>query len=124
MKVTHVRSTALSAPLERPIYVGNKDHLVSRFNPLSLRSRLTRGYKDSGIAFAEEDRRVRTLKTAVDELSGSHHRAGCLPLGGSQKLYEASGHMGHRYGICPLGHRQRTLDNPSESPRHAVGPPS
>lgn len=104
MKVTHVRSTALSVPLERPIYVGNKDHLVSRFNPVVVEVTADEGIQGFGIAFAEEDRRVRTLKTAVDELSEVIIGQDVFRWAEAwQKLYEATVHMGHRgYGIYAL----------------------
>jgi len=104
MKVAQIRSTALSVPLERPMFVGNKSHLFSRFNPVVVQVTTDEGVDGFGIAFAEEDKRVKSLKVAIDEL-------GEVMIGQDvfrwaeawQKLFEATGHMGHRgYGIYAL----------------------
>jgi len=104
MKVAQIRSTALSVPLERPMFVGNKSHLFSRFNPVVVQLMTDEGIDGFGIAFAEEDKRVKSLKVAIDEL-------GEVMIGQNvfrwaeawEKLFEATGHMGHRgYGIYAL----------------------
>ena len=104
MKVTQIISTALSIPLERPMFVGNKSHLFSRFNPIVVQLITDEGIDGFGIAFAEEDKRVKSLKIAIDEL-------GEVIIGQDvfrwaeawEKLFEATGHMGHRgYGIYAL----------------------
>ncbi len=104
MKVAQIRSTALSIPLERPMFVGNKSRLFSRFNPIVVQLITDEGIDGFGIAFAEEDKRVKSLKVAIDEL-------GEVIIGQDvfrwaeawEKLFEATGHMGHRgYGIYAL----------------------
>jgi len=104
MKVTEVRSTALSVPLDRPMFVGNKSRVFSRFNPVVVQVMTDEGVNGFGIAFSEEDKRVKTLKVAVDEV-------GEVILGQDifrweeawATLFEATGHMGHRgYGIYAL----------------------
>jgi L-alanine-DL-glutamate epimerase-like enolase superfamily enzyme len=104
MKVTGVRSTALSIPLQRPIYVGNKGHFVSRFNPVVVEVTTDEGIEGFGVAFAEEDKRVKTLKTAIDEVGASIVGQDVFRWAEAwQKLFEATGHMGHRgYGIYAL----------------------
>ncbi|MBN1631108.1 MAG: mandelate racemase/muconate lactonizing enzyme family protein [Thermoleophilia bacterium] len=104
MRIARATSTALSIPLERPLYVGNKMHLFSRFNPVVVQLTTDEGIEGFGIAFAEEDKRVRTLKTAIDEVCevmiGQEVFRGEEAWG---KLFEATGHMGHRgYGIYAL----------------------
>jgi L-alanine-DL-glutamate epimerase-like enolase superfamily enzyme len=104
VKVTQISSTALSIPLERPMFVGNKSHLFSRFNPIVVQLITDEGIDGFGIAFAEEDKRVKSLKIAIDEL-------GEVIIGQDvfrwaeawEKLFEATGHMGHRgYGVYAL----------------------
>ena len=104
MKVAQIRSTALSIPLEKPMFVGNKSHLFARFNPIVVQITTDDGIGGFGLAFAEEDTRVKSLKVAIDEL-------GEVMIGQDvfrwaeawEKLFEATGHMGHRgYGIYAL----------------------
>jgi L-alanine-DL-glutamate epimerase-like enolase superfamily enzyme len=104
VKVAQISSTALSIPLERPMFVGNKSHLFSRFNPIVVQLITDEGIDGFGIAFAEEDKQVKSLKIAIDEL-------GEVIIGQDvfrwaeawEKLFEATGHMGHRgYGIYAL----------------------
>lgn len=104
MKVAQVRTTALSVPLERPMFVGNKSRLFSRFNPVVVELITDDGVDGFGIAFAEEDKRVKTLRTAIDEV-------GEVVVGQDvsrweeawARLFEATGHMGHTgYGIYAL----------------------
>jgi L-alanine-DL-glutamate epimerase-like enolase superfamily enzyme len=104
MKVAQIRSTALSIPLERPMFVGNKSRLFSRFNPVVVQLMTDEGIDGFGIAFAEEDKRVKSLKVTIDEL-------GEVMIGQDvfrwaeawERLFEATSHMGHRgYGIYAL----------------------
>jgi L-alanine-DL-glutamate epimerase-like enolase superfamily enzyme len=104
MKVTKISSVALSVPLERPLFVGERTYLTYRFNPIVVQVMTDEGIEGFGIAFAEDDKLVKTLKLAIDEL-------GEVIVGQEvsrwaeawQKLFKASGHMGHRgYGIYAL----------------------
>jgi L-alanine-DL-glutamate epimerase-like enolase superfamily enzyme len=104
MKIVQAYSTALSIPLERPMYVGNKSHLFSRFNPVVVQLMTDEGIDGFGIAFAEEDKRVKTLKMAIDEVSEVIIGQDVFRWAEAwQKLFEATAHMGHRgYGIYAL----------------------
>ena len=104
MKVLKVTTKALSIPLERPLYVGNKSHLFSRFNPVIVRVMTDEGVEGFGIAFAEEDKRVKTLKSAIDEVSEVIIGQDVFRCEEAwSRLFEATGHMGHRgYGIYAL----------------------
>lgn len=104
MKVTQVSCTALSVPLERPMFVGNKSHLFSIFNPVVVQLMTDEGVGGFGIAFAEENKRVKSLKTAIEELSEVIIGQDIFRWAEAwEKLYEATGHMGHRgYGIYAL----------------------
>jgi L-alanine-DL-glutamate epimerase-like enolase superfamily enzyme len=104
MKIVQAYSTALSIPLERPMYVGNKSHLFSRFNPVVVQLITDEGIDGFGIAFAEEDKRVKTLKMAIDEVSEVIIGQDVFRWAEAwQKLFEATAHMGHRgYGIYAL----------------------
>ncbi len=104
MKVAKIRSTALSIPLERPMFVGNKSHLFARFNPIVVQVTTDDGIEGFGIAFAEEDKRVKSLKVAIDELGEVVIGQDVFRWAESwEKLFEATGHMGHRgYGIYAL----------------------
>jgi L-alanine-DL-glutamate epimerase-like enolase superfamily enzyme len=104
MKVAEVHSTALSVPLERPLLIGNMSQLVYTFNPVVVQLKTEEGIDGFGIAFAEGDKRVKSLKMAIDEL-------GEVIIGQDifrwaeawEKLFNATGHMGHRgYGIYAL----------------------
>jgi L-alanine-DL-glutamate epimerase-like enolase superfamily enzyme len=104
MQVTQIRSNPLSIPLERPLFIGNKSHLFSRFNPVVVQIMTNEGIDGFGIAFAEEDKRVKSLKVAIDELGETIMGQDVFRLAESwEKLFEATGHMGHRgYGIYAL----------------------
>jgi L-alanine-DL-glutamate epimerase-like enolase superfamily enzyme len=104
MKVLQVTTKALSIPLERPLYVGNKSHLFSRFNPVIVQVMTDEGVEGFGIAFAEEDKRIKTLKSAIDELSEVIIGQDIFRSEEAwSRLFEATGHMGHRgYGIYAL----------------------
>jgi len=104
MKVAQIRSIALSVPLERPMFVGDKSHLFSRFNPVVVQVMTNEGIDGFGIAFAEEDKRVKSLKVAIDELGEEMIGQDVFRCAEAwQKLFTATGHMGHRgYGIYAL----------------------
>jgi L-alanine-DL-glutamate epimerase-like enolase superfamily enzyme len=86
------------------VFVGNKSHLFRRFNPVVVQIMTDEGIGGFGIAFAEEDKRVKSLKMAIDELGEVIAGQDVFRWAEAwEKLFDATGHMGHRgYGIYAL----------------------
>jgi len=103
MKITKMNTIALSVPFTHPF--GNADQEPRKFiNPVIVELATDAGADAFGLAFAWENRQVKSLKCCIDDLAN-------LIIGQNifrwaeawQKLYEGAKHMGHRgYGIYAL----------------------
>ena len=104
MKVVQVKSIPLSVPLERPVLIAGKSYLTSRFNPVVVQLMTDEGIDGFGIAFTGDDKRVKALKVAIDEVGEEIIGQDVFRWAENwQKLFTATAHMGHRgYGIYAL----------------------
>jgi L-alanine-DL-glutamate epimerase-like enolase superfamily enzyme len=65
MKVTDMVSTPLSVPIPRPFISGN---MADRANPMVVQLFTDEGLEGIGLAFAWNDRRIKSLKACIDDL--------------------------------------------------------
>jgi L-alanine-DL-glutamate epimerase-like enolase superfamily enzyme len=103
MKVSNMKSVALSVPLDRP-FIGSRQQLREKTNPVIVQLTTDNGLEAFGLAFAWNDRQVKSLKSCVEDLEeiiiGQDVFRGAEAW---QKLYNATRHMGHHgYGIYAL----------------------
>jgi len=103
MKVSKVKSTVLSIPLETPFKDG-RQKLMERINPVVVQLTTSDGLEAFGLAFAWNDRQVKSLKSSVLDLEDVIIGQDVFRWAEAwQKLYDGSRHMGHHgYGIYAL----------------------
>lgn len=103
MRVAKMRSIALSIPLKRP-FVGGRQRPRRVINPALVELATEEGLEAFGLAFAWNDRQVRSLKACIDDLEEIVLGQDIFRLAEAwQKLWENTGHMGHQgYGIYAL----------------------
>lgn len=103
MKICKMESFILSIPLDRP-FRGGRQQPRERINPVILKLTVDDGIDAFGLAFAWNDRQVKSLKASIDDLE-------YLIIGQDvfrwaeawQRLYNGTRHMGHHgYGIYAL----------------------
>lgn len=100
MKVSTMKSIALSVPLDRP-FRGGRQMPRENINPVIVQLTTDDGLEAFGITFAWNDRQVKSLKACIDDLGeiiiGQDVFRGAEAW---QKLFNSTGHMGHSgYGI-------------------------
>ncbi|MCK4788783.1 MAG: mandelate racemase/muconate lactonizing enzyme family protein [Desulfobacteraceae bacterium] len=103
MKIGKIKTVALSVPLERP-FTGQRQQPRERINPVIVQLTTDEGLEAFGLAFAWNDRQVKSLKASIEDLEyiiigqDVFHWAEAW-----QRLYNATRHMGHHgYGIYAL----------------------
>lgn len=103
MKISKMKTIALSVPLERP-FTGQRRQPRGRINPVITVLTTNEGIEGFGIAFAWNDWQVKALKASIEDLED-------LVIGQEvfrwaeawHRLYSATRHMGHQgYGIYAL----------------------
>lgn len=103
MKISKMRTVALSIPLDRP-FKGVRQQPRERINPVIVQLTADDGLEAFGLAFAWNDRQVKSLKASVEDLEE-------IVIGQDvfrwakvwQRLYDGTRHMGHHgYGIYAL----------------------
>jgi len=103
MKVGKMESSILSIPLDRP-FRGGSQQPRERINPVIVKLTADDGIDAYGLAFAWNDRQVKSLKASIDDLE-------YLIIGQDvfrwaqawQRLFNGTRHMGHHgYGIYAL----------------------
>jgi len=103
MKVAEMDSIALSIPLKRP-FTGRGQFPRERINPVLVRLVTEDGLDAFGLAFAWNDRQIKSLKASIDDLKETIIGQDIFRWAEAwQKLWEATKHMGHQgYGIYAL----------------------
>jgi len=100
MKICKMESFILSIPLDRP-FQGGRQQPRERINPVIVKLTVDDGIDAFGLAFAWNDRQVKSLKASIDDLE-------YLIIGQDvfrwaeawQRLYSGTRHMGHHgYGM-------------------------
>jgi L-alanine-DL-glutamate epimerase-like enolase superfamily enzyme len=98
-----MQSTLLSIPLDRP-FIGQRQLPRERINPVIVQLTADDGTEAFGLAFAWNDRQVKSLKASIDDLA-------YLVIGQDvfrwaeawRRIYSGIRHMGHHgYGIYAL----------------------
>jgi L-alanine-DL-glutamate epimerase-like enolase superfamily enzyme len=103
MKVAKLETLALSVPLEKP-FKGLNQQPRDRINPVIAKLTTDDGLDAFGLAFAWNDRQVRSLKASIDDLEYLVLGQDVFRWGEAwQRLFDATKHMGHHgYGIYAL----------------------
>lgn len=103
MKISKMRSVVLSIPLDRP-FRGGRQQPRERINPVIVQLTADNGLESFGLAFAWNDRQVKSLKASVEDLEEIIIGQDVFRWAEAwQKLYNGTRHMGHHgYGIYAL----------------------
>ena len=103
MKVAKMKTKALSVPLKRP-FTGQRQQPRERINPVIIQLTTEEGLEAFGVAFAWNDRQVKSLKASIEDLEDVIIGQDVFCWAEAwHKLYNATRHMGHHgYGIYAL----------------------
>jgi L-alanine-DL-glutamate epimerase-like enolase superfamily enzyme len=103
MKVIQMRSTALSIPLKKS-FIGVQQQPRKVINPVLVELITDEGLDGFGLAFAWNDRQVKSLKACVDDLEETIIGQDIFRWAEAwQKLWNNTRHMGHQgYGMYAL----------------------
>ncbi len=103
MKVSQMKTVALSIPMEHP-FVAPTGAMFARINPVIVQLTMDEGLEGFGICFANMDTRVKSLKAIVDDLGPVVVGQDILRSNEAwQKLWMATANMGHQgYPIYAL----------------------
>jgi L-alanine-DL-glutamate epimerase-like enolase superfamily enzyme len=101
MKVTDMVTTPLSVPIPWPFISGN---MADRANPVVVQLFTDEGLEGIGLAFAWNDRRVKSLKACIDDLKETVVGQDIVRWAEAwQKLWDGTWWMGHQgYPIYAL----------------------
>ena len=95
MNITRMEVTPLSVPLDRP-FTGVRQQPRRNINPVIVRLFTDTGLDAFGIAFAWNDKQVKSLVGCIEDLQDLIiGQDVCRPTEAWQKLYAATSHMGH-----------------------------
>ena len=103
MKISKMRNVVLSIPLAKP-FGSSKRPLIEKINPVIVQLTADNGIEAFGLAFAFDDRQVKSLKASVEDLEEIIIGQDVFRWAEAwQKLYDGTRHMGHHgYGIYAL----------------------
>ena len=103
MKICKMESIVLSILLDKP-FRGGRQQPRERINPVLVKLTVDDGIDAFGLAFAWNDRQVKSLKASIDDLDEVVIGQDVFRWAEAwEKLYNATKHMGHNgYGIYAL----------------------